>query len=100
MSERVWAPCRVCGADLTAILDLPAIREAAIRCPYCVDLAVTMILERNQPRNPYTNAVPEDPEGWRVQSVLAGVHTPQCVVCTHQRRSRRQARRRHGRRGR
>lgn len=97
MTERVWLACPLCGHDLVAVADVPAIRQLAIRCPACIDLAVTVMLERCQPANPYTPAVPEDPAGWRVQSILAGEYTPQRPGHGHRRQSRRQARRRRNR---
>lgn len=92
VTEAVWLACPLCGHDLIAVADVPAIRQLAVRCPACIDLAVTVMLERCQPANPY-NQTPEDPDGWRVQSVIAVEQdTPQCEV--HRRQSRRQARRR------
>jgi hypothetical protein len=82
MTEAVWLACPICGHDLVAAADVPAIRQLAVRCPACIDLLVTVLLERTQPDNPYVPAgitgQREDPDGWRVQSVLAG-RTPRAA---------------------
>ena len=78
MPEMMLIRCPVCEEELIGVVDIPMIRSLAITCPHCISLAVTIMLERNQPANPYTPAVPEDPDGWRVQSVLAG-RTPRAA---------------------
>ncbi len=102
MTEHIHLRCPVCEQSLVAVADIPMLRQLSVSCPFCAELLVSIILERNQPRNPYSHQRPEDPQGWRVQSVLAGQREPEPAIAggePHLRRSRRQARRRKRRHG-
>lgn len=97
MSQLILLRCPVCEQELVGVVDIPSIRQMQVSCPHCVDLAVSIMLQRTQPDNPCGEPVIGDREHWRMVGVAAGQHTP--TVCTHRRQSRRAARRRH-RRGR
>lgn len=96
MSQLLLLRCPVCEQELVGVVDIPSIRQMEVSCPHCVDLAVSIMLQRTQPDNPCGQPVVGDMQHWRLVGVAAEApHTGE--VCTHRRQSRRSARRRHRR---
>lgn len=83
--------CPCCGARLPLDIDIVAVREQRLRCPFCVDLAMEVIAERVPTDNPFVTEHPQTVErGYRVAGVVF-----------EERRGRgngRRSKRRHGRR--